>query len=72
MQWFDLGLCLGVPTTPLFFIENEHTTVDDRMREMVRYWLQKNPEASWETLITALQRDGYYSLAERIKQKYCI
>ena len=72
MQWFDLGLCLGVPTTPLFFIENERISVHDCMREMVIYWLKANPEASWQTLIAALQRIGHYSVAKRINEKYRI
>lgn len=54
-QWKILGDILGIPCHKIASIsKNCHHIVEDCCRELLHTWLQKDAEASWNTLLSAL------------------
>ena len=55
-KWRRIGLELSITSEALDIIEvNYPTEVQARCRAMLRAWLQKDPEASWEQLLHATE-----------------
>jgi hypothetical protein len=48
-RWIDVGDELRVPS--LDVIESEHATNFERLKAVVRYWIQHDPYASWRRLV---------------------
>ena len=74
LQWFNLGLALGVNETELSVIEeNNRSKVEECFRSMLLKWLKMtNPHPAWEGLIAALKRHsvGHKKLARQLKVKF--
>lgn len=68
VDWFGLGTQLEVKHSRLKKIQREIDTEDGRRCEMINYWLNTDPEASWEKLSEALIRVDHHALADKIKQ----
>ena len=68
-DWYQLGLKLGVPDYKLDEIQRKHSSSRWKM-EMLKLWLQLNPNASWMSVVRALQRMEENTLAKMIRQKY--
>ena len=73
IQWFDLGLELGLKERTLRIIEANHSQdVRVRFREMLSEWLKMvNPPPTWEALIAALKKDsvGLSNVAEKVEEQ---
>ena len=41
-----------------------------QMAEMIQYWLDNTPDASWEQVVRALEHIGHFTLALTIKQQF--
>ena len=52
--WWDVGDTLYLPHTTLDVIELENVSDVERLRAVLRYWLQHDPHASWRMLIWRL------------------
>ena len=69
VDWFGLGTQLEVQHSRLKKIRREIDTEDGRRCEMINYWLNTDPEASWEKLSEALVRVDHRVLADKINQE---
>ena len=68
-DWYRLGLKLGVPDYKLDEIQRNHSSSRWKI-ETLKLWLQLNPNASWMSVVRALQRMEENTLAKMIQQKY--
>ena len=60
-QWKFLGDALGFCSYEIDIIEsNCHYIVEDCCRKLLHTWLQRNTDASWEALISALNSPAIY------------
>ena len=54
--WRNIGLELNITSEVLDIIKVDHPTeVQARCRAMLKVWLQKDPEASWDKLLHAVE-----------------
>ena len=75
-RWRGVGDRLCVPSAVLDLIASECTSDSECLRKALRYWIQRDPLASWRRLIWRLDRsgdadvrrvaDGVRSLAEEL------
>ena len=70
LHWHELGIELLEEESVciLDIIEENYHNVQRRCIEMFMYWLNKDPEASWKTLINALEQIDQNTLAAKIKK----
>ena len=75
-KWIELGLALGLKKPTLDNISTEYHIADDRKREMLCCWLQRqdNCEATcnWKSLAKALKKltVNHHPIAKAIHKKY--
>ena len=75
-RWRRVGAELRVPDAVLDLIASECTSDSECLRKALRYWIQRDPLASWRQLIARLDwsldvdlvrvADGVRSLAEEL------
>ena len=75
-RWRRVGVQLRVPDAVLDLIASECTSDSECLRKALRYWIQRDPLASWRQLIARLDwsldvdlvrvADGVRSLAEEL------
>ena len=75
-RWRSVGAWLHVPDAVLDLIASECTSDSECLRKALRYWIQRDPLASWRGLIHRLDRsmdvdlvrvaDDVRSLAEEL------
>ena len=70
IDWFSLGLNLGLQKHELTKIEHDYQGNDRRRVEMLDLWLHRTPNATWEDVVRALQQMGENVVAENIREKY--
>ena len=72
VEWFDLGLQLGLPSTPLRLIAADLNIKDikTQKRAMLSEWLKYDTAASWEKLATALVTIGEKVAAANVRSKF--
>ena len=70
IDWFSLGLNLGLQKHELTKIERDYQGNDRRRVEMLDLWLHRTPNATWEDVVRALQQMGENVVAENIREKY--
>ena len=70
IDWFSLGLNLGLQKHELTKIERDYQGNDRRRVEMLDLWLQRTPNATWEDVVRTLQQMGENVVAENIREKY--
>ena len=70
INWFLLGINLGLPQHELTKIERDYQRNDRRRVEMLNLWLQRTPNGTWEDVVRALQQMGENRVAENIREKY--
>ena len=68
VDWFGLGLNLGLPKHELDRIEHDYQGNDRRRVEMLDLWLRCTPCATWEDVVRALEQMGEKRVAENILQ----
>ena len=69
VNWFSLGVFLGVPTHELERLKLIHSYRKDGLFEMLDLWL-KTGDANYRDLISALQSCGLTGLAHKLTTKY--
>ena len=74
VDWNQLGIQLNVPRHILRNIDRENPGNESRkLSEVLQYWIDNEPEASWEKIILALQRiGGHKNIITNIQSKYCM
>ena len=70
IDWFSLGINLGLQKHELTKIERDYQGNDRRRVEMLYLWLQRTPNGTWEDVVDALQQMGANTVAENIREKY--
>ena len=70
VKWFCIGMGLKVKVEDLDAVEATKTNMDDRLLEMIKIWLQKGTNKTWQTVIAALETKavGRLDVAENIKE----
>ena len=70
MKWFYIGMRLKVKVEDLYAIEATKTNMDDRLLEMIKIWLHKGTNKTWQTVIAALETKavGRPDVAEKIRE----
>ena len=71
VQWDVLGIYLGVEETEIETIERDHHDTARRRIVMLRKWMDKDLNASWEKVIDTLESMSLVRLANQLKEKYC-
>ena len=67
----DLAVQLEIDFNELLKIEEQTDQATDRMHRALNIWLKKDPNASWEKVINALDRvKGKDVLIQKLKEKY--
>lgn len=69
VDWFHLGIYLGVPDTDLTMISHDYPTVSRRKTQALRAWMNMK-EASWSDIVRALVSIRMKTLAAHIAEKY--
>ena len=69
-QWDILGTYLGLEENEIEEIERDHQHNARRRIAMFSKWFEKDPHASWEKIIDALQCMLKVRLANQLKEKY--
>ena len=69
VDWFLLGVYLGVPVGKLKDVEEAYTKPSRRRAEMIIVW-SKQEEPSWQKLVTALVGAGESERAINLADKY--
>ena len=68
-EWYDLGVHLALPVYMLDTIKAERLPVPESMREMLKKWLDYDPEANWEKLASALEAIDKRAVAESVRSR---
>ena len=67
MPWRKVGNMLRVPDSKLDAMNADHTTDEGKKGAVIRYWLLKDPYASWRRLIERLDSWNEINIADRIR-----
>ena len=70
-QWDVLGIFLGLSESEIEVIERDHHDTARRRIVMLKNWMDKDVNASWEKVIDALKSMLKNVLANQLKEKYC-
>jgi len=71
-DWQGLGIQLDIGYHELQKFASEHRKTEEQKRVMLQFWLDKEPKASWKTLLSALDKLNLRRAAEEIEQEYRI
>ena len=63
----DLGGWLGVPRTRREEIKRQFSSVPQRVKAYINYFMDHDPLASWRSVIVALDRMGEKEAADNIR-----
>ena len=71
-DWYSLGVALRVPPSKLKEIRQSapQEGIQYWRIELLQYWLDSTPSASWRDIITALEKIGQHTLSARLREKY--
>ena len=71
VKWYIIGMGLKVNIEDLDAIEATKAKMDERLLEMIKTWLQKGKNKTWQTVIATLETTavGRPDVAEKIKEK---
>ena len=70
-DWKNLGLYLKVPAEKLETIEQNRGDVKHCKYEVLNYWINNEPTASWETLADTIESMGEYKVLVRDIRNNC-
>ena len=71
VQWDVLGIYLGLEETEIQVIERDHQDTARRRIVMLKKWMEKDSNVSWEKVISALKSMSQIRLANQLQEKYC-
>ena len=66
--WYLVGDKLGVPDSKLDEIKNQSSTEMEQHLELTKYWVNTDPDPSWEKLGRVLYTYGEETAAMMVKQ----
>ena len=66
--WWTLGIVLCVPRSKREEISQQSSTEREKSLALGDYWVNTDPDASWEKLAVALYKEGEEKAAEVVKQ----
>ena len=69
IEWFSVGLQLGVTEYELKIIEQDYSRLKDRKTKMFSAWLRTCRNANYHDLIKALDAAGESKAAQQIRAK---
>ena len=71
-DWYSLGVALLVPVSKLKEIKSSSPQegIAQWRIDLLQYWLDSTPTASWSDIITALEKIGHHTLSARLRTKY--
>ena len=71
-DWYSLGVTLMVPPSKLEEIQKSSPQEGiQRWRiNLLQYWLNSTPSASWRDIVAALEKIGHHTLSARLREKY--
>ena len=67
LPWREVGDMLWVYDSKLDPIDADHTTDEEKKGAVIRYWLLRDPYASWRMLILRLDVYEKFDIADRIR-----
>ena len=67
-EWENVGLYLGVPDSKLEEIKEQSSTEMEQHLALTKYWVNTDPDPSWEKLGRVLYERGEESAAMMVKQ----
>ncbi len=72
-EWENIGLALGLEPGILGGLKGDHKHLKDCLRDMLKEWLNRSDDPSWQSLIRALRNPsiGKVQLANALEAKYC-
>ena len=62
-----LGICLGVPPLKRDEIKKQFSSVPQRVKAYINYFMEHDPVASWRAVIVALDEMGEKEAADAIR-----
>ena len=63
----DLGFSLNVPLLKRQEIDSQFSSGSQRKKQLIKYWIERDPMASWRGLIVALDYMGQKKAADAIR-----
>ena len=66
IPWLEVGRMLYIPESKLSEIEGEYCSDEEREVAVIRYWILRDPFASWRRIIEQLERNARHDHAIRI------
>ena len=70
IHWHEIGRMLWIPDSKLSEIELEYTSDEEREVAVIRYWILRDPFASWRRIMERLEGKEKYDYSNRIRH-YC-
>ena len=71
-DWYSLGVALLVPVSKLqeIMASSLQGGIARWRIDLLQYWLDSTPTASWSDIITALEKIGHHTLSTGLRSKY--
>ena len=71
-DWYSLGVALRIHPNKLQEIQKSSPQEGiQRWRiDLLQYWLNSTPDASWNDIVVALESIGHHTLSARLQHKY--
>ena len=66
IHWREVGVMLFIPYSKFSEIEGEYHSDEEREVAVIRYWILRDPYASWRRIIERLEWNNKYDHAVRI------
>ena len=70
IEWKHLGQLLGLSESDLEAIYEENEITEDCRREMLLFWMERDPNCSWKKITDALIEMKAETLAAQIASRY--
>ena len=70
-EWEELACQIDLDLGKLDELQQSGKSPDRCKKELLCYWVSKDPRASWTKLSQALERMKKMVIAQMIKEKYC-
>ena len=71
-DWETLGIWLGVEKSKIDEIAQRRSRDPHHCKmDLLAYWLDSTPDASWEGVATVLEEMGMQRVAEEVRTDYC-
>ena len=71
-DWYSLGVALRINPDKLQEIQilSPHEGIPRWRIDLLHYWLNSTPDASWNDIRVALKTIGHHTLSAKLREKY--